>query len=230
VLAEQQAEAEKTNAKMKQKLRDSVGYVVELIEKIRKLEAEVQEMKFADCKSEHDRTVESEDELKKFRKSLDGGTVDRKNAKDMEMVFRLSTNVMPTRVHRDKELTESFQSIQNVAEKLNLTKGSGWLASEKLKAEDRQLIELELAQFPEETGRTKLTRENEKDLCNVCRVLIEALGKINPVLQCGSLTNMFRTMVDRGGRIKAGIDAYSELVMTEQDRLSEDAYKQVLTG
>ena len=125
VLAEQQADAEKANAKMKQKLRDSGGYVVELLEKIRQLEAEVQEMKFADSKSEHDRTVESEDELKKFRKSLGGGAVDRKNAKDMAMAFRLSTNVMPTRVHRDKELTESFQSIQNATEKLNLTKESG---------------------------------------------------------------------------------------------------------
>ena len=41
VLAEQQADAEKANAKMKQKLRDSGGYVVELLEKIRQLEAEV---------------------------------------------------------------------------------------------------------------------------------------------------------------------------------------------
>ena len=44
VLAEQQADAEKTNAKMKKKLRDSGGYVVELLEKIRQLEAEVQEV------------------------------------------------------------------------------------------------------------------------------------------------------------------------------------------
>ena len=69
---------------------------MELLEKIRQLEVEVQELKFADCKSEHDRTVESQDELKKFRNSLGGGAVDRKSASDMAMAFRLTTNVMPT--------------------------------------------------------------------------------------------------------------------------------------
>jgi hypothetical protein len=169
---------------------------VELFEEIRQLEEEVQEMKFADCKSEHDRTVESEGELKKFRKSLDGGTVDRTNAKKMTMTFRLSTNVLSKHAHRDKELTENFLLIQNATEKLNLTEGSGWLASEKLKTVDRQMIEFELVQFPDETGRTKLTRENAKDWCNVCRVFIQTLGNINPVLQRGALTNMFHTMVD----------------------------------
>jgi len=92
------------------------------------------------------------------------------------------------------------------------------------------MIELELAQFAEETGRAKLTRENAKDWCNVCRVFIETLGKINPELHRGALTNMFHTMVDRDGIIETGIDAYSELVMTEEGRLSEDAYKQLLAG
>ena len=41
---------------------------------------------------------------------------------------------------------------------------------------------------------------------------------------------MFRTMVDQGGSIEAGIASYSKLVMAEQDRLSDDAYKQVITG
>jgi ElaB/YqjD/DUF883 family membrane-anchored ribosome-binding protein len=54
-LAEQQEDAEKANAKIKRKLRDSGGYVVELLEKIRQLEAENEDMKFADCKSESDR-------------------------------------------------------------------------------------------------------------------------------------------------------------------------------
>jgi len=71
------------------------------------------------------RRAEEVQELKKFRKSLGGGVVDHTNAKNMVMAFRLSTNVISKRAHRDKELTENFQSIQNVAEKLNLTQDSG---------------------------------------------------------------------------------------------------------
>jgi hypothetical protein len=124
-LAEQEADAEKANAKIKRKLRDSAQEVVELLEKIRQLEAENQDMKFADCKSEPDRVSESTDELKKFRNSLGGGVVDRKKAGEMAMAFRLGTNVMPTNNFRDKELTESILTIQDIAEKLNLEIGSG---------------------------------------------------------------------------------------------------------
>jgi hypothetical protein len=173
---------------------------------------------------------ENTDELKKFRNSLGGGVVDRKKAGEMTMAFRLGTNVMTTNNFRDKELTESILTIQDIAEKLNLEKGSGWLALEKLKSADRQMIEVALTQYAEETGRAKLTKEKAKDWCNVCRVFIEALGKINPVLQRGGLTNMFHSMVDQGGSIEAGVAAYSKLMMDEQDRLSEENYKKVLDG
>ena len=43
-------------------------------------------------------------------------------------------------------------------------------------------------------------------------------------------TETQRIRTDRDGSIETGIDSYSDLVMTEQDRLSEDAYKQVLAG
>jgi len=229
-LAEQEANAEKANAKLTRKLRDSAGEVVELLEIKRQLEAEIDNLKFADCKSEPDRVGESTDELKKFRNSLGGVVVDRNKASEMAMAFRLATNVMSTNKFRDKELTESIRAIQEIAEKLNIEKGSGWLASEKLKSADRQMIELDLTQYAEKTGRAKLTKEKAKDWCNVCRVFIEALGQINPVMQRGGLTNMFRTMVDQGGSIEAGLGAYSKLMMAEQDRLSEESYKKVLDG
>jgi len=229
-LAEQEANAEKANAKLTRKLRDSAGEVVELLEIKRQLEAEIDNLKFADCKSETDRVGESTDELKKFRNSLGGVVVDRNKASEMAMAFRLGTNVMSTNKFRDKELTESIRAIQEIAERLNIEKGSGWLASEKLKSADRQMIELDLTQYAEKAGRAKLTKEKAKDWCNVCRVFIEALGQINPVMQRGGLTNMFRSMVDQGGSIEAGLGAYSKLMMAEQDRLSEESYKKVLDG
>jgi DNA repair exonuclease SbcCD ATPase subunit len=225
-IAEQQEgkeEAEKANEKIKRKLRSSAGEVVDLLEKIRQLEAEKarleaekaqleaenDNLKFADCNSEPDRVRESMDECKKFRSSLGGGGVERSKAKasEMAMAFRMATNVMTTNISRDKEVTEGFRTIQEIVEELNIEKGNGWLASEKLKAADRQMIELELTQYAEKTGRAKLTKEKAKDWCNVCRIFIEALGHINLVMQRGGLTNMFRSMVDQGGSIKAGIEA-----------------------
>ena len=166
-LAAQQATADKAHEKVQRKLRDSAREVMELLEDKRQLEAEIDNLKFADCKSEPERVSESTDELKKFRNSLGGGVVDRNKASEMAMAFRLATNVMPTNNFRDKELTESILTIQDIAEKLNLAKGRGWLASEKLKSADRQMIELELTQYAEKTGRAKLTKEKAKDWCNV---------------------------------------------------------------
>jgi len=138
-LAAQQATAEKAHEKVQRKLRDSAREVMELLENKRQLEAEIDNLRFADSKSEPDRVGENTDELKKFRNSLGGGVVDRNQAGEMAMAFRLGTNVMTTNNRRDKELTASILVIQNTVEKLNLTKGSGWLASEKLKAADRQI-------------------------------------------------------------------------------------------
>ncbi len=249
LLEEQTAETEKTNAKMTRRIRDSGQECVArneeirqlqeeiqpLCEKIGQLQAEIQGMKFADCtsegnKSEGDLTVAGEINTMKWRTSLTGDTVDRKDAGKMVMAFSLSTNVMSKNVHRDKEQEMNFKAIISAMERLEITVTSGWLASEKLKPTDRTAIGKEIESYATETGRTKLTVEKAKDWCNVCRVFIEALGKLSPVLQRGALVNMFRVMVDNGGDIEAGILAYSELVSVEKEKLPRDAYEKLLVA
>jgi len=86
--------------------------------------------------------------------------------------------------------------IINALKMMEVTTTSGWPVPEKLKATDRQAIELEIEQYAIETGHAKLTAEKAKDWCNVCHVFIEALGRLTPVMQHGALVNMFREMVD----------------------------------
>jgi hypothetical protein len=72
-------------------------------------------------------------------------------------------------------------------------------------------------------GREGNGRERKR-LVKVCRVIfIESLGKLTPVLQRGVLVNMFHVMVDNGGDIEEGIMTYSELVKTEQEKLTTEA-------
>jgi hypothetical protein len=242
VIADKSAEADKTNAKMTQKLRDSGQHCVSLnneirqlqeeiqslLDKIEQLQAEIQGMKFADCSYEGNRTLEGESNPKKWRTSLSGGTVDRKDAGKMVMVFSMSTNVMTKNAHRDKEQERTFKAISSVMTTLEISASTGWLASEKLKVGERNAIVKEIENYATETGFIKLTAEKAKDWCNVCCVFIEDLGKLTPVLQRGALVNMFRAMVDNGGDIEAGIMAYSELVKAEKDKLTTEAYDKLL--
>jgi len=181
-------------------------------------------------KSEGDRTVAGEINTRKWRTSLAGGTVDRKGAGKMVMTFSLSTNVMSKNVHRDKEQEKNFKAITSAMQRREITVSSGWLVSEKLKPTDRTAIEKEIESYATETGRTKLTVEKAKVWCNVCRVFIEALGKLSPVLHRGALVNMFRVMVDNGGDIEVGILTYSELVAVEKEKLPRDAYEKLLVA
>jgi hypothetical protein len=181
-------------------------------------------MKFADCTYEGNRTLEGESNPKKWRTSLSGGTVDRKDAGKMVMAFSMSTNVMTKNAHRDKEQERTFKVISSAMETLEINASSGWLVSEKLKVGERNAIEKEIETYATETGCIKLTAEKAKDWCNVCRVFIYTLGKLTPVLQHGALVKMFHAMVDNGGDIEAGIMAYSELVKSEKDKLTTKAY------
>ena len=51
----------------------------------------------------------------------------------------------------------------------------------------------QIAKYATGTGHAKLTEEKAKDWCNVCRVFIEALGKLLPTMQCRALANRFRS-------------------------------------
>jgi hypothetical protein len=62
----------------------------------------------------------------------------------MVKAFGLSTNVMSKNVHRDKEREKTLKAITSAMEIMEITVSSGWLAPEKLKATDRQAIELEI--------------------------------------------------------------------------------------
>ena len=91
-------------------------------------------------------------------------------------------------------------------------------------------IEKEIAKYATDAGHTKLTEEKAKDWCNVCRVFIEALGKLSPTMQRGALENMFRVVIDHGGDIKAGIKSYSGLASAEKERLSAAEDTKMLTS
>jgi hypothetical protein len=114
---------------------------------------------------EGNRTIEGESNPKKWRTSLSGGTVDRKDAGKMVMAFSMSTNVMTKNAHRDKEQEKNFKAITSAMQRREITVSSGWLVSEKLKPTDRTAIEKEIESYATETGRTKLTVEKAKDWC-----------------------------------------------------------------
>ena len=118
---------------------------------------------------------------------------------------------MTRNVYRDKEQESNVQAIAEAMQLMEVPVRVGWLAPKKLEAADRLGIEKEIAKYAADTGRAKLTEEKAKDWCNVCRVFIEALGKLSPTMQRGALVNMFRVMIDHGGDIKAGIKSYSSL-------------------
>ncbi len=87
-------------------------------------------MKFSDNtsegnKSEGDHTVAGEINTRKWRTSLAGDTVDRKDTGKMVMTFSLSTNVMSKNVHWDKEQEKTFKSITSAMKRLEITVGSG---------------------------------------------------------------------------------------------------------
>ena len=158
------------------------------------------------------------------------GVADRTDAGRMVLAYRLSTRHMTRNVYRDKEQESNVQAIAEAMQLMEVPVSVGWLAPKKLEAADRLGIEKEIAKYAADSGRAKLTEEKAKDWCNVCRVFIEALGKLPPTMQRGALVNMFRVMVDHGGDIKAGIRSYSGLVSAEKERLSAAEYTKMLTA
>ena len=99
--------------------------------KIGQFQSEILDMKFSDYtsegkKSEGYHTVVGEINTRKWRTSLAGDMVDRKDTGKMVMTFNLSTNVMSKNVHWDKEQEKTFKSITSVMnEILEITVSSG---------------------------------------------------------------------------------------------------------
>lgn len=104
--------------------------------------------------------------MKKFRRSLGGETVDRMDTGQMVLAFGMSTDVMSRNVNPrlDKEMEETFKTITNALEIMEVTINSGWLTTVKLNPTDRQAIELQIKKYALQTGRAKLTVQEAKDL------------------------------------------------------------------
>ena len=77
-------------------------------------------------------------------------------------------------------------------------------------------------------GRAKMTVEKAKDWNHVCRVFIEALGSLSPAWQRGALANMFRTIIDNDGDIKAGVRSYTGLVSAQKESMTQAEYNKLL--
>ena len=150
-------------------------------------------------------TIQEETSIGNFRNSLGAGVADRTDAGRMVLTYGLSTKPMTRNVYRDKEQERNVQAIAEAMQLIEVPVSVGCLAPKKLEAADRLWIEKEIAKYAADTGRAKLMEEKAKYWCNVCRVFIEALGKLPPTMQRGALVNMFRVMIDDGGDIKAGI-------------------------
>ncbi len=125
---------------LNEEIRQIQEEIQSLCEKIGQIQEEIQGMKFADSTSEGNKSEGGQINTRKWRTSLPGGTVDRKDDGKMVMTFSLSTNVMSKNVHRDKEQEKNFKKIRSAMERLEITVSSGCLASEKLKPTDRTAI------------------------------------------------------------------------------------------
>ena len=190
MLEEEEREADNDKAKMTRRLRDSGQENGSITEQMRQLQEEIRELKdgkFIDCKFDEGPTILEETKIGKFRNSLGAGIADRTDAGRMVLAFGLSTKPMTRNVYRDKEQDSNVQAIAEAMQLMEVPVSVGWLAPKKLEAVDRQGIEKEIAKYAADTGRAKLTAVKAKDWCNVCRVLIEALGELSATMQRGSV-------------------------------------------
>ena len=220
-------------AKIKRRLRDSGQEYVAQTEELRQLREEFRELKqkaSIEGKLDEGPSILGGTRGEKFRKSLGAETVDRTDAGKMVLVYGRVTKPMTRNAQRDKEQEGNVQSIAEALQTMGMPVSVGWLAPKKLEATERKEIDKEIQMFVKGNGSAKLTPEKAKDWNHVCRVFIDALGSLSPAWQRGALANMFRTIVDKDGDIKAGVKMYADLVSAHKETMSPSEYKKLLEG
>jgi hypothetical protein len=233
LLEEKLREAETEMAKIKRRLRDSGQEYVAQTEELRQLREEFRELKqkaSIEGKFDEGPSILGGTRGEKFRKSLGAETVDRTDAGKMVLVYGRVTKPMTRNAQRDKEQEGNVQSIAEALQTMGMPVSVGWLAPKKLEATERKEIDKEIQMFVKGNGSAKLTPEKAKDWNHVCRVFIDALGSLSPAWQRGALANMFRTIVDKDGDIKAGVKMYADLVSAHKETMSTSEYKKLLEG